>query len=97
MEVLPLDHGNPNCYKLVSMVETSIKISKDGEDWKPLILEPSGALDIAQERDFTLVDKYGQHLVFVDWITKEWITLDSPDVLDEYIVGKDYTIKIPFQ
>jgi hypothetical protein len=46
-------------------------------------------------KTFTLIDKFQNHLVFVNWNTREWITFETNDDVDEYKVGKDYDIKLP--
>ena len=46
-------------------------------------------------KTFTLIDIYQDHMVFVNWQEKLWITLNTDDNTKEYKVGKDYDIKMP--
>jgi hypothetical protein len=46
-------------------------------------------------KTFTLIDIYQDHMVFVNWQEKLWITLNTNDNTKEYKVGKDYDIKMP--
>lgn len=48
---------------------------------------------MAPIKRFTLIDKHGQHLVFVNFEKRESFVLDTTNNVDGYIVG--YEIKMP--
>lgn len=74
-----------------------IQISTNGGEYHTAycVEEDGLTFPMPKVKQFTLIDKYGQHLVFVDFDTRESFVCDTTDDVSQYVVGKDYEIKMP--
>jgi hypothetical protein len=80
-------------------MEKTIVISTDGgKEWKPILVnhDPLHAsrISIRPTKKWALIDKQGNHMVFIHWQDKEVFIVDVEDgQADEYEVNKVYELK----
>jgi hypothetical protein len=68
-----------------------ISIPQTG-NWLPLDCSIEDGLSMPP-KEWTLIDKHGNHLVFVNWVSHEVLSFSTDEDLSDYVVGKEYNIK----